>query len=313
MTIEKRDVMFKSGETFVAAWFFLPKRAEPSVRVPAVAMAHGFGAVKEMYLEPFARRFVAAGIAALVFDYRGFGASGGEPRQRVLPHEQMEDYRNALTWLSLQPEIDSDRLGVWGTSFSGAHVIQVAAHDSRVKAVVSQAGPMDLDQIFRGIAGPEQFAVLRKMAVKERIRYATEGGEEYVPSAGQPGEGFAMQLDKDSYDFGTTAQKTIAPAWRNKVTMSSLDAILGHAAGRFIDLIAPRPLLMILARNDVIVPPDSIRTAFARAGEPKRLLEIEGGHYSVYNGPGADKAGQAATEWFAEHLVNANIPSPTMR
>ncbi len=84
MTIEKRDVMFKSGEAF-AAWLFLPDQARSGRRVPAVAMAHRFGAVKEMYLEPFARRFAAAGIAALVFDYGGFGASGGEPGQRVLP------------------------------------------------------------------------------------------------------------------------------------------------------------------------------------------------------------------------------------
>src|SRR5580700_4322716 len=139
MTIEKRDVMFKSGETFAAAWLFLPEGAGSKAPAPAVAMAHGVGAVKEMYLEAFARRFAESGIATLVFDYRGFGASGGEPRQRVSPRDQMEDYRNALTWLSLQPEIDADRLGVWGTSFSGAHVIQVAAQDSRVKAVVSQA------------------------------------------------------------------------------------------------------------------------------------------------------------------------------
>jgi fermentation-respiration switch protein FrsA (DUF1100 family) len=111
MSIEKRDVMFKRGETFTAAGLFLPATAEPSARVPAVAMAYGLGGVKEMYLEPFARRFAEAGIAALVFDYRGFGVSGGEPRQRISPHDQMEDYRNALTWLSLQSEIDADRLG----------------------------------------------------------------------------------------------------------------------------------------------------------------------------------------------------------
>src|SRR5260370_14486092 len=104
MSIEKRDVMFKSGDTFSAAWLFVPDQARSGRRVPAVAMAHGIGYVKEMYLEPFARRFAAAGIAALVFDYRGFGGSGGEPRPRVFPHDQMEGYRNALTWLSLQPE-----------------------------------------------------------------------------------------------------------------------------------------------------------------------------------------------------------------
>jgi fermentation-respiration switch protein FrsA (DUF1100 family) len=97
----------------------LPETAAPGVRVPAVGMAHGLGAVKEMYLEPFAHRLAEAGTAALVFDYRGFGASGGEPRQRISPPDQMEDYRNALTWLSLQPEIDANRLGVWGSSFSG--------------------------------------------------------------------------------------------------------------------------------------------------------------------------------------------------
>src|SRR5712672_3078286 len=140
MTIQKRDVMFKSGETFAAGWLFVPQQARSGGRVPAVAMAHGFGAVKEMYLEPFARRFAAAGIATLVFDYRGFGASGGEPRQRVFPRDQMDD------------------------------------------------------------------------------------------------------------------------------------------------LVSPRPLLMILARGDAIIPPDSIRSAFARAGEPKRLIEIEGGHYTVYSG-----------------------------
>jgi fermentation-respiration switch protein FrsA (DUF1100 family) len=310
MTIEKRDVMFKSGQTFAAAWLFLPARACLHARVPAVAMAHGVGAVKEMYLAPFARRFAEAGIAALVFDYRGFGASGGEPRQRVSPRDQMEDYRNALTWLSLQPEIDADRLAVWGTSFSGAHVIQVAAHDPRVKVVVSQVGPMDLGQIVRELAGPEQFAGLQHLAVQERVRHATEGGERYIPSTGRPGEGFALQADQESFDFGHRAQATVAPTWRNEVAVSSLEAILEHAAGRFIDLVAPRPLLMILAKGDAIVPPDSNRRAFARAGEPKRLLEIEGGHYSVYTGPGADQAAQAATNWFTEHLVNTKTPAP---
>jgi fermentation-respiration switch protein FrsA (DUF1100 family) len=86
---------------------------------------------------------------------------------------------------------------------------------------------------------------------------------------------------------------------------------LGHDESiRLAIMIAPPPLLMILARNDVIVPAESIRDAFARAGEPKRLLEIEGGHYSVYRGKGADEAAKAATEWFTEHLVNAKTPSP---
>jgi len=120
-----------------------------------------------------------------------------------------------------------------------------------------------------------------------------------MPSTARAGEGFALQPDKDSYDFAHGAN---APTWRNEVAMSSLAALLEHAPARFIDLVAPRPLLMILARNDAITPPDSIRDAFARAGEPKRLLEIDGGHYAIYTGRGADEAGLAATEWFTQHL-----------
>jgi len=173
MAIQKRDVMFKSGETFAAAWLFLPDQARPGDRVPAVAMAHGFGAVKEMYLEPFARRFAAAGIAALVFDYRSFGASGGEPRQRVLPRDQIEDYRNALTWLSLQPEIDADKLAVWGTSFSGAHVIDVAAHDSASRQWSVRWPHGSRSDHSRGRRS-QTVCRLQQMAIQERIRHATE-------------------------------------------------------------------------------------------------------------------------------------------
>jgi len=303
MAIEQRDVTFKSGDASAAAWLFLPEQSASGARAPGVAMAHGLGAVKEMYLEPFARRFAEAGIVALLFDYRGFGASGGEPRQRIFPRDQIEDYRSALTWLSLQPEIYADRLGVWGSSFSGGHVLHVAAYDPRVKAVVSQVGAMDVNQTIRSIAGPEQLVLLEQMTVQERIRHVTEGGDVYVPSTGLPGQGFALQSDLDSYTFAHDAQATVAPSWRNEITMSSLEAILEYAPAKSIELIAPRPLLMIVARNDAISPPGILRAAFARAGEPKRLLELEGGHYSVYRGQAADEAGRAATAWFTQHLV----------
>jgi fermentation-respiration switch protein FrsA (DUF1100 family) len=301
--IEKCDVTFKSGETYAAGWFFLPRTAASIPPVPAVAMAHGLGAVKEMYLEPFARRFAGVGIAALVFDYRSFGASGGEPRQKISPRDQIEDYRNALTWLSRRPEIDADRLGVWGSSFSGGHVLQVAAYDTRVKAVVSQVGAMDVGPTVREQIGAEQFVALQQMTVQERIRHAEEGGEVYIPSTGLPGQGFALQSDHESYAFGHEAKATIAPSWRNEVTLSSLEAVLEYGPARTIDMIAPRPLLMILAKDDAIAPPELGRSAFARAGEPKRLLEIDGGHYSVYRGQGADEAGRAAGDWFSEHLT----------
>src|SRR5258708_32663691 len=89
MPIEKRDVMFKSGETFAAAWFFLPEQAQSRQRVPAVALAHGIGYVKEMYLEPYARRFAAAGITALGLDFRGFGGCGDDHPHAAAPPTQL--------------------------------------------------------------------------------------------------------------------------------------------------------------------------------------------------------------------------------
>src|SRR5260221_6786281 len=125
MTIEKRAVAFQSAVNLCVGWFFLPQRANADRPVPAIAMAHGVGAVKEMYIDFFARRFAEAGIAALLFDYRFFGASGGEPRQRAFPRGQMGDYRSALTWVSLPAQVDRDRPGVSGTNLNWSHVMPV--------------------------------------------------------------------------------------------------------------------------------------------------------------------------------------------
>ena len=101
-------------------------------------MAHGFSAVKEMYLDSFAEAFTAAGLGALVFDNRNFGASDGEPRQEADPWAQVRDYRHAITYAQTRPEVDPDRIGIWGSSYSGGHVIVVGAIDRRVKCVVAQ-------------------------------------------------------------------------------------------------------------------------------------------------------------------------------
>jgi len=297
----RTDVQFPSGESFASGWFFTPTQPSADEALPAVAMAHGLGGVKEMYLEPYARQFADVGIATLLFDYRGFGSSGGEPRQRIFPRDQIEDYRSALTWLSLQPQIDPARLGVWGTSFSGGHVLHVAAYDPRVKAVVSQAGAMDVYLNLRDQIGPNRLAALQDLTTKERRRRALEGGEIYIQKVGRPGE-LALQTDQDSYDFSIEAHATVAPAWRNEATMSSLEAILEYAPVRTIDLIAPKPLLLILAKDDITAPPATIRAAYAAAGEPKRLEEVDGKHYSVYRGPSADKAARLASDWFSAHL-----------
>src|SRR5690348_15328079 len=132
----RKDVEINAEGTILRGWFYTPDR--PSGKAPAIVMAHGFSAVKEMYLDRFAEHFCAAGLAAVVFDNRNFGASDGEPRQEIDPWAQVRDYRHAITYAGTRSEVDRNRIGVWGSSYSGGHVLVVGAIDRRVKCVVSQ-------------------------------------------------------------------------------------------------------------------------------------------------------------------------------
>ncbi|MEU2275720.1 alpha/beta hydrolase, partial [Nocardia rhamnosiphila] len=131
----REDVEFLSGGVTLRGWLYRPEdRTDP---VPLVVMTHGFAGVKE-WVAPFAEVFSAAGLACLVYDHPGFGTSDGTPRFEVDPAAQIEGYRDAVTYAQTLDGIDGDRIGIWGTSYAGAHVLVVAATDRRVRAVVSQ-------------------------------------------------------------------------------------------------------------------------------------------------------------------------------
>jgi len=141
---ERRDVTFPSQGLDCVAWYYVPAGLRSGEKRPVIVMAHGFSAVKEMYLDNFASKFAAAGFVVVVFDYRFFGGSAGEPRGSLSWPEQVMDYRNAITWAALQPEVDPRRIGVWGTSYSGGHVMYLAAYDRRIKTVVAQVPVTDV-------------------------------------------------------------------------------------------------------------------------------------------------------------------------
>ncbi len=132
-------------------------------------MAHGFSAVKEMYLDRFAEVFAAAGLNVLVFDNRCFGASDGEPRQEIDPWAQVRDYRHAITYLHTLPEVDPGRIGIWGSSYSGGHVLVVAAIDRRVKAVVSQVPLISGHANLRALVRADFIAGFREMFDADRL------------------------------------------------------------------------------------------------------------------------------------------------
>src|SRR5438094_9661675 len=125
----RQDVTFVSEGLKCAGWLYLPDDLRSGEKQPTIVMAHGFSAVKEMYLDSFAEVFVAAGFVILVFDYRYQGASEGELRDRIIPAEQHEDYGNAITWVSLRPEVGVSRIDVGVSSYSGTDVVHLTALD----------------------------------------------------------------------------------------------------------------------------------------------------------------------------------------
>lgn len=134
---KRTDITFPSGKSTCAAWRYLPDNAGDGP-LPVVIMAHGLGAVRQLRLHEFAERFAQAGYAVVVFDYRHFGASGGHPRQLVDIRAQLQDWHSALAYVRSEELFDSSRIALWGSSFGGGHVLQVAADDKAVKAVISQ-------------------------------------------------------------------------------------------------------------------------------------------------------------------------------
>lgn len=134
---ERRELRFTSGTDRCHAWLYMPAPAEAGTP-PVLVMAHGLGAVKELRLGAFAERFQAAGYACLVFDYRYFGDSDGEPRELLSIRRQREDWRAAVAFARSLPHIDHDRVVLWGTSFGGGHAIATAADDHAVVAAIAQ-------------------------------------------------------------------------------------------------------------------------------------------------------------------------------
>lgn len=293
---ERHDITFKSQGLDCAGWYYLPKNLKPEEKRPAIVMASGFSSVKEMGLDKFAKEFAEAGFVVLAFDYRYFGASEGEPRGQLFYFEQHQDYRNAITWVASQKEVDPQRIGIWGNSFSGGHVLHIAAFDKRVKAVVSQVPGLNQWETYYHNAKPELLAWF----AQTRMENYTKNTTAYLPVVAPQRQPSCLPW-QDAYEWFSEAAKT-APNWQNKVTVESLDINKEYASMAYIQLISPAPLLMIVASDDNVCPTEVQKIGFARAGEPKKMVIVEGGHFSVFQGRAFETAVTEAVEWFKQYL-----------
>jgi uncharacterized protein len=295
----RQDVEFDAEGVTLRGWLYLPNGATGPV--PTVVMAHGFSAVKEMFLDDLAEAFAAGGLGALVFDNRNFGASDGEPRQEIDPWAQVRDYRHAITYAQTRPEVAGDRIGVWGTSYSGGHVLVLGAIDKRIKCVVAQ---VPLVSGFRNIQRlVRQDFLAPNRAAFDQDRAARYRGEPpaMVPVVDPDPLATSAPPTPDSLEWFSEAGKGRAPSWKNEVTLRSVEMLMEYEPSAYLERISPTPLLMVVAALDHLTPSDLALEAYQQAREPKRLVLLPDTHFDAYV-KAFDAASGAARDWFLEHL-----------
>ena len=296
----RSDVEFKADDgTKLRGWHYVPSDAG---KHPTIIMAHGYSAVKEMYLDKFAEYFASIGLASLVFDHRNFGASDGQPRQEINPWLQISDYRDAITYAETLPATDAGRIGVWGSSYSGAHVIVVGATDRRVKCVSSQVPLISGHENARRLIRADHIAGFHNaLEGDRRARYQGQAPAMVPVVAEDPAAPSALPT-ADSWKWFTETAKLRAPSWRNEVTLRSVEMFMDYEPGAYLSFVSPTPLQIIVALGDHLTVADHALQGYERALHPKRLVTLKGGHFDAYlDGFGA--ASTAAGEWFRQHLM----------
>src|ERR671918_1398715 len=276
----RQDIEFDAEGVTLRGWLYLPDGA--SGPVPTVVMAHGFSAVKEMFLDNFAEAFAAGGLGALVFDNRNFGASDGEPRQEIDPWAQVRDYRHAITYAQTRSEVDPDRIGVWGSSYSGGHVLVVAAIDRRVRCVVAQvplaSGYQNIKRLVRqDFLAPNRAA----MNADRAARYRGEPPA-MVPVVDPDPMATSALPTPDSWEWFDATGKERAPAWKNEVTLRTVEMLMEYEPSAYLERISPTPLLMVVAALDHLTPTDLALEAYQQAREPKRLVLLPDAYVKAF-------------------------------
>lgn len=279
-----RELHFHSGGVRCHAWHFpaVADDADQGRRRAAVVMAHGLAGTKDSGLQPFAELFQAAGLDVLAFDYRGFGASEGQPRQMISIQRQLDDYRAAIASAQTLPGVAPGRIALWGSSLSGGHVLRVAAGRTDIAAVIAMTpltNPLATATSIAAQYGAK--AVLRSMADGVHSRIATACGRAAVmiPVVARPGERAALAL-AGAYD---SYRNIAGPTWRNEIDASVGLEMARISTAKYLKALGA-PLLVQIADWDRYVPADAVaRTAVLGRGIVHRY---PCDHFDVWPGNG---------------------------
>jgi len=302
----RHDVAFTSAGITCQAWLYLPPSPEPP---PIVVMAHGFGGIRQMRLDAYADRFTRAGYACLVFDYRHFGASDGQPRQLLNIKRQLADWAAAIRFARARDDVDGSRIILWGTSFSGGYVITTAARHTGITAVIAQC-PFT-DGMTSVLAMPRTTAL--KVGGRALIDLAAAKlGKDpaLMPVVGPPGSTAVMTAPD-----ALPAMQAMVPdgvPWRNEVAARVALDVLTYRPGRAAARVQC-PILFCICQADTVTPADTtLRYAnTAPRGEVKLYPE---GHFDIYLGDAFERVLSDQIDFLHRHApVNPTSPAPTQQ
>lgn len=290
------DLTFPSGDSTCAAWLYTPTTPHTGPR-PIIVLAHGLGGVKEQRLDAFAERFTAAGYACLVFDYRHFGASAGNPRQLLDIKTQLADWKSAVAYARTLDDVDPDRVVVWGTSFGGGHVIVTAAQDKRIAAAIAQCPFTD------GFASSFAIPPLTSAKVTARALRDAIGalfGQEpiMVPSYGPPGS-TALMTSPDSV---AGIQNLLPPGAEVAHDVAARFAlqIVRHFPGRQARNVTC-PIFFAICEQDAVAPPKPTQKYAAQAPHGEIKL-YDAGHFDIYVGEEFERNVADQLDFLSRHV-----------
>lgn len=301
----RTDIEFPSGGETVRGWLFTPD--EGSGPFPIVVMAGGWCYVKEIVQPRYAEMFADNGIAAILFDYRNFGDSGGDRRQHIDPGMQIEDYRNAISYAETLDVVDSERIGSWGLSYSGGHSLVLAAIDSRVRCAVSQIPVIDGYLNMQLANGTVNFRRLEQAILAARRRRFETGEDTYFPHFTLDTEHeISAWPNADGYELFEGFRTSVAPNYSLDATAESVELLMQYDVRPFTRRIIDTPTLVIVAENDDITLWDEAMRVYQSIPTAKKRLTVidKSDHLALYSQQMLlERCARAATEWFLERLV----------
>ena len=293
----RTDITFQSGDDWCAGWLYRSEGFEGPR--PLIVMAHGFSGTKELRLPAYAERFCDAGIGVLLFDYRHFGASGGEPRELLDISRQHADFHSALAYARDLDWVDPQRVGLFGSSFSGGHVLAVGAADGRVAAIVSQCPFTDGLATLPALGGK---TVMRAAVagLRDQVRALRRGAPYYIPAVVPPDSFGIITKEEVLSDWTAILEQSLDVQWVNRVAARVALRMGMYRPGLKASEL-PCPALFCITDKDSVAPAG--RTAkLAARGPRNEIKHYPIRHFEIYVGEHWERAVADQTEFLTRTL-----------